>query len=95
MAKKLQVGDVRWECEWCTKYAIDENGDHDFDADEMTFRDFPTIEEARAFAKTCQPQGYGFVQIRKKVLMPCPYSRSRTEWQYAGGVEEEIDVPCV
>lgn len=95
MAKKLQVGDVRWECEWCTKYAIDENGEHDFDADEMTFRDFPTIEEARAFAKTCRPQGYGFVQIRKKVLMPCPYSRSRTEWQYAEGVEEEIDVPYV
>ena len=92
MAKKLQIGDVRWECEWCTKYAIDENGDHDFDADVMSTRDFPSIEEARAFAKTLTPEGYGFVQIHKKAWLQCPYS-GLPEWQYAEGSAETIDVP--
>lgn len=82
----------RYEVEWCTRYAIDERGDHDFDSDEMSVQDFRTLEEAKRFAHTLTPEGWGLVQIRRKVLVEVECLPGEHEWEYVGEAIE-IDRP--
>jgi len=85
--------DERWEVEWCTRYAIDPaTGDHDFDGDEMSVRDFRTQDAAIRFANTLTPIGWGLVQVRRKVLTPVDGYPHLHDWEYVGDAIE-IDRP--
>ncbi len=61
-----RVGDRAVEVEWCSKMAVDENGDCDHDQCTMSVRLFPNREEALAFAVKTWPETtktFGIVSI--------------------------------
>lgn len=89
----MSASPERWEVEWCSRYAIDPaTGDHDFDADTMEYRNFRTLAAAERFANTLTPQGWGLVQIRRKIKVPVPGYPHLYDWEYVGEVVE-IDRP--
>lgn len=72
MKAKSKLGDSGYEVEWCSKLGRTEDGEEfDPDQNEMHFRDFSTLDEARAFAKEIFPQDqYGSVRITPFEIMP-------------------------
>lgn len=87
-----QVGDRCWRVEWLAKFATDENGDHDYDADVYSVRRVSTYEQAQTIARdvfhVAELQGDPLVEICHEEFVP--YDESHADLYPHAGYWEHI-----
>lgn len=83
-----RIGDRRWRVEWCNQLAWNEAGDVDRDRCTMSYRNFPTREEARTFAEQTYPETtktFGIVEVDELEYVSVD---GISEWQRCGRESE-------
>jgi hypothetical protein len=87
-----KIGDEKWEVEWVSELAFDENGNMDIDRNKHSFKYFPDKESALAFAKKIWPNTVKTIGVVE--VMPIrfvPYDEDDTDpyigfWESCGEI---------